>query len=209
MGDNVKTATAVSPSERGATCRRYVVRAHNDSRTGVWWADSDDLPGLVSEAPSYDELVDRVAAVFPDLCRASDIAIHDGDVLQIRPLGGPPAMTKEEFDRALSKLGERMWEALNNDDFVVDLLHDLADAKLTFDGVERAESELGAEVAEAIFNERDPDHPEIVRPKQFVQSREWMKNSIYNLALRWVLDQALARMTVERTFASEVGKFGP
>jgi hypothetical protein len=37
-------------------------------------------------------------------------------------------------------------------------------------------------------------------------SEEWAKNSIYNLALHWVLEQALARMTAERTFASEVAK---
>jgi hypothetical protein len=192
-----------------ATRHRYVVRAHGGGRNGVWWADSDDMPGLVTEAATFDELVDRVTAVFPDLCKANNIAICDGDVLQIRPERGDTPMTKEEMSSALSKLGERIWDALHNDDYVLDLLHDLVEAKLVLDGVDRRDTELTDAAAEAIFNAHDPDNPQIIRPKEFVEPKEWAKNSIYNLALHWVLDQALARMTVEHTFASEIGKFTP
>lgn len=41
-----------------------------DAEAQVWWAESDDLAGLVSEAPTLDALFDRVAAVVPDLLAA-------------------------------------------------------------------------------------------------------------------------------------------
>jgi len=37
----------------------------------VWWAESDDLPGLVSEAPTLDELVECVMAVARELLTAN------------------------------------------------------------------------------------------------------------------------------------------
>ncbi len=47
------------------------VHTYHDPETGHWWAESDDLPGLVSEAATLDALCDRVVAVVPDLLRAS------------------------------------------------------------------------------------------------------------------------------------------
>ena len=38
------------------------VQATCNPRAGVWWAESEDLPGLVSEVPTLDALVDRVMA---------------------------------------------------------------------------------------------------------------------------------------------------
>ena len=43
------------------------VRAQWDPEAGVWWAESADLPGLVSEAPTLDALIERVSSVIPDL----------------------------------------------------------------------------------------------------------------------------------------------
>jgi len=42
-----------------------------DPDAGVWWAESDDLPGLVSEAPTLDGLIDRVMAVAGELLLAN------------------------------------------------------------------------------------------------------------------------------------------
>ena len=50
------------------------VQAQWDQEAGVWWAESADLPGLVSEAPTLDALIERVSSVIPDLlagCRRS------------------------------------------------------------------------------------------------------------------------------------------
>ncbi len=47
------------------------IQATFDPDADVWWAVSDDLPGLVSEAPTLDALVERVAAVAPELLAAA------------------------------------------------------------------------------------------------------------------------------------------
>ncbi|MBV8912311.1 MAG: DUF1902 domain-containing protein [Acetobacteraceae bacterium] len=47
------------------------VRANFDPETRVWWAESDDIPGLVSEAPTLDALMDRVLAVAGELLQAN------------------------------------------------------------------------------------------------------------------------------------------
>jgi hypothetical protein len=186
--------------------RQFIVRAHRDTETGGWWADSDDVPGLVTEAATYDELVDRVLAVVPDLCKANDVAIADGDLIQVRREAGARGVTKEELDRALSELGGRIWNAVKSDDSVSDLLYELVEAKLTLDGVDQVALALADGAALAIFDEREPDNPRVVRPKEFVRSSEWTKNSHYNLALQWVFAQAIARMQLENRFPSDAGK---
>ncbi len=47
------------------------VHAAYDPETRMWWAESNDLPGLVSEAPTLDELIDRVMAVAGELLTAN------------------------------------------------------------------------------------------------------------------------------------------
>lgn len=46
---------------------RYIVRAQWDAEARVWFATSDDIPGLVSEAESFDALVRNVFDVAPEL----------------------------------------------------------------------------------------------------------------------------------------------
>nr|WP_294553592.1 DUF1902 domain-containing protein [uncultured Rhodopila sp.] len=41
------------------------VQAHWDAAAEVWWAESDDLPGLVTEAPSYPELIRHIKSLAP------------------------------------------------------------------------------------------------------------------------------------------------
>ena len=43
------------------------VLAHWDAEAGVWWAESADLPGLVTEAPTIETLVADLRAIIPDL----------------------------------------------------------------------------------------------------------------------------------------------
>jgi predicted RNase H-like HicB family nuclease len=45
----------------------YLVRAHWDDEAKVWWAESDDVPGLASEAPSFEQLDENVRAIAPEL----------------------------------------------------------------------------------------------------------------------------------------------
>jgi hypothetical protein len=38
-----------------------------DGEAAVWYTESEDIPGLVLHAPSFDKLVERVRLVSPDL----------------------------------------------------------------------------------------------------------------------------------------------
>lgn len=66
------------------------VRAQWDPEARVWWAESADLPGLVSEAPTLDALIERVSAVIPDL-----LATAGGPLAA----GGPPQRVTFRVDR--------------------------------------------------------------------------------------------------------------
>ena len=46
---------------------RLEVRAQWDDEAQVWWAKSDDIPGLVTEAKTFEELADNIRALTPDL----------------------------------------------------------------------------------------------------------------------------------------------
>ena len=43
------------------------VRAEWDSEAGVWVAESDDVPGLVTEADTLERLVERLRVLVPEL----------------------------------------------------------------------------------------------------------------------------------------------
>jgi len=45
----------------------YLVRAHWDDEAKVWWAESDEVPGLASEAPTFEQLDENVRAIAPEL----------------------------------------------------------------------------------------------------------------------------------------------
>ena len=45
----------------------FTVRAHWDGEAGVWWAESDDVPGLVAEAATHDALVADLRQIVPEM----------------------------------------------------------------------------------------------------------------------------------------------
>ena len=45
----------------------YLVRAHWDDEAKVWWAESDEVPGLASEATTFEQLDENVRAIAPEL----------------------------------------------------------------------------------------------------------------------------------------------
>lgn len=62
-----------------------LVRAFWDNEAEVWVAESDDLPGLVTEAPGLRELEKRLMLLIPDLLEANDNG-PDGDIpIRLRP----------------------------------------------------------------------------------------------------------------------------
>lgn len=54
----------------------YTVEAVWDPEAGVWVAGSEDVPGLVAEAATVEELIEVVKDLIPDLLAAN--GIHDG-----------------------------------------------------------------------------------------------------------------------------------
>lgn len=55
------------------------VRAHWDDEAKVWWAESDDVPGLVAEAATFDELVENVREVTPDLLELNGVKVEGAE----------------------------------------------------------------------------------------------------------------------------------
>jgi predicted RNase H-like HicB family nuclease len=67
--------------------KKLLVIAQWDNEAGVWVATSDDIPGLVTEAASLDELLKRVLAVAPELLEDNahhiEHAGHPGDLIDV------------------------------------------------------------------------------------------------------------------------------
>jgi predicted RNase H-like HicB family nuclease len=57
-----------------------VVRATWDPEASVWVATSDDLPGLVAEADTFEALTTRVPGIITDLLEANGVTSDWPDV---------------------------------------------------------------------------------------------------------------------------------
>jgi hypothetical protein len=106
-------------------------------------------------------------------------------------------MPKRELETGLCELGNRIWEAIQSDDAIADTLFELVDMKLALDNVTLDDSRLDPDAAKAILMEVEEDATNLVRPKKIVPPSEWAKLALYNLAMDWVIDQALVRMKLE------------
>ena len=104
--------------------------------------------------------------------------------------------TDESFPERLSELGSRIWQAIHNDPDITEILFELADEKLSLDKVSPEDTRLASEHAEAIMGDCDPEALE--NRRSHVPPSEWLKYSLFNFALDWVLDQALMRMKLEQ-----------
>ena len=47
--------------------KAYTVRAHWDDEAQVWYAESDDVPGLATGADTLEALVEKLKIVVPEL----------------------------------------------------------------------------------------------------------------------------------------------
>ena len=53
------------------------IHATYDAEARVWWAESGDLPGLVSEAETLDALIERVSQIAPELIALNQPGLED------------------------------------------------------------------------------------------------------------------------------------
>ncbi len=60
--------------------RTYVVRATWDSEANVWVADSDDVPGLVTEAATPQALAAKLRVLVPELLELNGCAPESGEL---------------------------------------------------------------------------------------------------------------------------------
>ena len=51
----------------------YTVNITWDEETDVWIAISNDIPGLVLESGSYDDLIDRLKIAIPEILEANHL----------------------------------------------------------------------------------------------------------------------------------------
>jgi predicted RNase H-like HicB family nuclease len=75
-GKSIYTRGVVSGAEMEKTIQ---VRAFWDEDAKVWVAESDDVPGLVTEAESVDRLVEKLKVLIPELLAENGIA-RTGDI---------------------------------------------------------------------------------------------------------------------------------
>ena len=59
------------------------VRAYWDPDAKVWWTESDDIPGLVTEASTLEKLIENILALVPDLIKLNNVT---GDEIPISVL---------------------------------------------------------------------------------------------------------------------------
>lgn len=63
--------------------KKLVVIAKWDDEAGVWVATSEDVPGLVTEDKSLDNLMRRIQAVIPELLEDNAHLIDEDDALSL------------------------------------------------------------------------------------------------------------------------------
>jgi predicted RNase H-like HicB family nuclease len=51
----------------------YRIQADWDSEAGVWWATSDDVPGLATEAETIELLAQKLRVMIPELLQANHV----------------------------------------------------------------------------------------------------------------------------------------
>ena len=54
---------------------QITVHAEWDAEAKVWVATSDDVPGLITEAPTVEALTEKLAVIIPELLDANGVSV--------------------------------------------------------------------------------------------------------------------------------------
>jgi hypothetical protein len=57
----------------------YVVKAAFDEDPGVWTIEHTDIPGLATEAPTFEELRRKIEVMAPELLEANGVEIASAE----------------------------------------------------------------------------------------------------------------------------------
>ncbi len=60
--------------------QRYEIRVIRDAEADVFVAESDDVPGLITEAVSHDELLQKLRVMVPELLELNDPSSRRGSI---------------------------------------------------------------------------------------------------------------------------------
>jgi len=60
--------------------RNLLIKASWDSDAKVWVAESDDVPGLVTEAENMEKLINKLKILIPELLELNN-GINSGDTI--------------------------------------------------------------------------------------------------------------------------------
>ena len=77
----------------------YNVRAEWDGEAGVWVASGDDVPGLATGADTFEELVEKLRVVIPELLEENGLLPADTEEVDFSVLA-------ERVEHACIKLME-------------------------------------------------------------------------------------------------------
>jgi hypothetical protein len=58
---------------------RFIIKAAYDEEAEVWCVQDSDVPGLATEAATFDEICDKIRTMVPELLEANAWAGGDGD----------------------------------------------------------------------------------------------------------------------------------
>jgi len=54
-----------------------LIRAHWDAEAAVWWAESEDIPGVVAEAATLEALIADLRSLIPELIKLNAVPHPD------------------------------------------------------------------------------------------------------------------------------------
>lgn len=58
----------------------YIVKAAFDDEAGVWYVENTDIPGLATEAPTFEELRHKIEIMAPELLEGNGVETSPAEV---------------------------------------------------------------------------------------------------------------------------------
>jgi len=76
----VAVGIALAAKKGGKKMNTFNIFLERDEKVGVWIATSDDVPGLVLESRSYEDIEQRAKCVVPKLLELNKVAFDENNL---------------------------------------------------------------------------------------------------------------------------------